>query len=74
MLFKDHSDLLEEFEYFLPDNTTGGPQVTMQQTLNNQAKGKLGGRMGVRSHRRAHPSSRRHRAPTRVSPSPRRGR
>jgi hypothetical protein len=30
-LFKDHSDLLEEFEYFLPDNTApGGGGVTMQ--------------------------------------------
>jgi len=38
-LFKDHSDLLEEFEYFLPDNTApGGGGVTMQQTQANLAK------------------------------------
>ncbi len=30
MLFKSHSDLLEEFTYFLPDSTPPSQQVTCQ--------------------------------------------
>ena len=45
-LFKDHSDLLEEFEYFLPDNTSpGGPGVTMQHAqmmVKKQQRGQAG--------------------------------